>query len=156
MTVFRASQTATGLTGRANGNKRDFECQNSKRHFTTRKVVLPTRLTTVFCSTAAFFLNSIALKPTCLVMVFGGCDVCTCGLGKCAGGTQFSVHWTWAINLLIQIIFAAIQYATSWKYILLVATVWGPACLLALFFHELGHIGATRCQRGTHTYSMLW
>lgn len=58
--------------------------------------------------------------------------------------------------MIFQLVFAVIQYASSWKYILLIATVWGPACLLALAFHEWGHIGATRCQRGSYTSSMLW
>ncbi len=87
--------------------------------------------------------------------MFGGCDCCTCGIGRCCGAT-FSVHWTFWFNMVVQLIFALIQYASSWKYILLIATVWGPACLLALVFHEWGHIGATRCQRGSYSYSMLW
>jgi hypothetical protein len=58
--------------------------------------------------------------------------------------------------LIVQLIFAVIQYASSWKYLLLILAVWGPACLLALVFHEWGHIGATRCQRGSYSFSMLW
>jgi hypothetical protein len=88
-------------------------------------------------------------------MVVFGCDACTFGLGRCCG-SRFSVHWSFSINLLIQVIFALFQYASSWKYLLLVAIVWGPACLLALVFHEWGHIGATRFQKGTYTASMLW
>ena len=59
-------------------------------------------------------------------------------------------------NLIFQLVFAIIQYTTSWRYFLLIAVVWGPACLLALAFHEWGHIGATRCQGGTYSFSMLW
>ena len=87
--------------------------------------------------------------------MFGGCDCCTCGIGRCCGAT-FSVHWTFWFNLIVQLIFAIIQYASSWKYILLILVVWGPACLLALVFHEWGHISATKCQRGAYSYSVLW
>jgi Zn-dependent protease len=51
---------------------------------------------------------------------------------------------------------AVIQYSGSWKYILMVATVWGPALLFVVLFHELGHIWMTRHFGGGCTYSMLW
>jgi hypothetical protein len=58
--------------------------------------------------------------------------------------------------LVFQVIFAVIQYSSSWKYILMIATVWGPALVFVLLFHELGHIWMTRFFGGSCTYSMLW
>jgi hypothetical protein len=82
-------------------------------------------------------------------------DCCKCGLGRCFG-TPMSVHWTFWFNWIFQVVFAVIQYSNSWKYILVIAILWGPVSIVMLIFHELGHIWSNRSFGGTCHYSMLW
>ena len=88
-------------------------------------------------------------------MAFTGGEGCNCGLGRCYGASQ-SIHWTFWFNFLVQVVFALIEHYDSWKYILMIVIVWGPAMLLALLFHELGHIWMTRFFGGTCSWICYW
>jgi hypothetical protein len=98
-------------------------------------------------------ITKVTIKLT--KMAFTGGEGCNCGMGTWFGTSQ-TIHWTFWANLVIQVIFAIIQYSNSWKYILLIATVWGPSLLLALVFHEMGHVWRTKSFGGTCSSIMYW
>ena len=77
-------------------------------------------------------------------------------IGRCFG-TPVTVHWTFLLVLLFQVIFTLISHAQSWKYILVMAVAYGPVLLLSVLFHELGHIWLTKRFNGSVIGSMmLW
>jgi Zn-dependent protease len=71
-------------------------------------------------------------------------------------GAPVSVHWTFWFNFVIQLVFAIINYSSSWKYITLICMVWGPFALIVVYLHELGHLFANRKYGGYCTSATLW
>jgi Zn-dependent protease len=71
-------------------------------------------------------------------------------------GAPVSIHWTFWFNFLIQLVFAIINHSSSWKYIVLICTVWGPFALMIVYLHELGHLFANKKYGGYCTSATLW
>ena len=71
-------------------------------------------------------------------------------------GIPISLHWTFFLLLIIQLIFAGI-YSQSWKYCLITFVLYGPILFFMVLLHELGH--AWRCRSfpgGSVESIMLW
>lgn len=89
-------------------------------------------------------------------MVFSGAEGWSCGLGTCVGGIPTSIHWSFFLVWLLQIIISIIQYSSSWKYIVNIVVLWGPVLILTVLLHEWGHIRRNRSFGGTCSTIVLW
>ena len=67
-----------------------------------------------------------------------------------------SIHWTFWFNFLFQVIYAIVNHTSSWKYIVMVAMIWGPFALMVIYVHEVGHLYANKKYGGTTYKVTLW
>jgi Zn-dependent protease len=77
-------------------------------------------------------------------------------LGGTIFGAPLKLHWTFWFNFLFQVAYSVISFSSSWKYILLIAIIWGPFCLLMIYLHELGHLWVNRRYGGDCSLAVLW
>lgn len=89
-------------------------------------------------------------------MPMSGSEGWSCGMGTCFGGIRTTVHWSFFLVWIFQIVIVIIQYTDSWKYIINIAVLWGPVLLLTVLLHEWGHIVRNRSFGGTCSFITLW
>jgi Zn-dependent protease len=69
-------------------------------------------------------------------------------------GMPWSVHWTFLLILIIQIVVAIFQFSVM-KYTWMIVVLWGPVLLLTVLLHEFGHIFRTRAYPGGYCTSII-
>ncbi|CAJ1951906.1 unnamed protein product [Cylindrotheca closterium] len=84
-----------------------------------------------------------------------GLEGCSIPFGK-VFKAPVSIHWTFIFNFLFQVIYAIINHTSSWKYIVMVAMIWGPFALMVVYVHEVGHLYANKKYGGTTYKATLW